>query len=215
MKPFFPCAAATLALLLAGCRDKPASIPANAVDNEAAAVGAEANAMLANALAPADPNDPARLQAVVAKAMPLAMPDAKDAQYRNLRAGAGGAVCGEVADKPPGRDAPVFRPFVVNPDGIAVVAATPKLAFDDPTDFVADAWVRWCASPEELQKLAPQLRHAATDRAAMTGSVDAGAPSNLFDAAPPPAAAKPAPAPKPPPPASVESFFNSVEHSGH
>lgn len=215
MKLSHLCSAAALALLLAGCENQP-SAGGNIVDNEALATGAEANAMLANALAPVDPNDPARLQAVIAKAMPAALPDARDAQYRNLRGGVGGAVCGEVASKPVGRAAPVFRPFVINPDGIAVVAQTPKLAFDDPSDFTADAWVRWCASPEELQKLAPQIRQAATGPGATMGNVDASAEPPLSNAPPPPAPApaRAAPASKPPP-ASVESFFNSVQHSGH
>ncbi|HEX4737135.1 MAG TPA: hypothetical protein VH331_06200 [Allosphingosinicella sp.] len=203
---------AALVLLLAGCGDKPSG-GGNVVDNEAVATGAAANAMLANALAPPDPNDPARLQALIAKAMPMVMSDSRDALYRNLRGGAAGAACGEVASKPIGRAAPVFRPFVINPDGIAVVAETPKLAFDDPNDFVADAWIRWCASPEELQKLAPQLHHAATDPGAMA-NVDAGAEPPVPDTPPPPPPARPAPAVKPPP-ASVESFFNSVQHSGH
>src|SRR5579875_2310912 len=176
MKRSHLCGVAAAALLLAGCRDKPEGVGnANVVDNEAAAAGAAANAILENALAPADPNDPARLQAVIAQAMPTAIPDAKDAQYRNVRGGAGGAVCGEVASKPVGRAPPVFRPFVINPDGLAVVAATPKLAFADPNDFAADAWIRWCASPEELQKLAPQLRNARVTPAPIGDNVQAGA----------------------------------------
>jgi hypothetical protein len=204
------CGAAAIALLLAGCDSKSGEV----IDNDAVAAGTEANAALANMAGPADPNDPARLQAVIAAAMPAAIPDAKDAQYRNVRAGAGGAVCGEVAAKPAGRAAPAFRPFVINSDGLAVVAATPKMAFDDPTDFVADAWVRWCASPEELAKLAPQLRRAASDPSAipMGNVVDAGAAGAVPEMppeAPTPPPAKPA---KPPPPARVDSFFNSVQH---
>jgi hypothetical protein len=209
MKLLNLCGAAAIALLLAACDSKSGG---DAVDNEAVAAGSEANALLANMAGPVDPNDPARLQAVIAQAMPAAIPDAKDAQYRNVRPGAGGAVCGEVATKPAGRAAPAFRPFVINSDGLAVVAATPKLAFDDPTDFVADAWVRWCASPDELQKLAPQLRRAASDPSAIPmGNVDAGAAVSEQppEAAPPPAKAAPA---KPPPPARVDSFFNSVQH---
>jgi hypothetical protein len=168
-------------------------------------------------LAPANPDDPGRLQALIDQAMPAAIPDAKHAQYRNVRAGAAGTVCGEVATKPVGRAAPVFRPFVINPDAFAVVAATPKLDFGDPGDFVADAWVRWCASPEELQKLAPQIHQAANSPppAPPPGDVGAGA---LPPDVPPPTAAAPPPAAKPasrPPPASVESFFNSVQHQGH
>lgn len=205
---------AAIALLLAGCGSKQATSTGNVADPEAAAAAAAANALVANALAPADPNDPARLQALIAQAMPAAIPDAKDAQYRNVRGGAGGAVCGEVASKPVGRAAPVFRPFVINPDGLAVVAATPKLAFADPSDFVADAWIRWCASPEELQKLAPQLRHVEVTPSAVGDNVQAGAEPAPPVSAPPASPAKPAPSPQPPP-ASVESFFNSVQHSGH
>ncbi|HEX5183409.1 MAG TPA: hypothetical protein VFW19_09695 [Allosphingosinicella sp.] len=201
-----------LALSLAGCGGKPEDRGGNVVDSEAAAVGAEANAMIANVVTPEDPNDPARLQAVIDRAMPTALPGAEDAQYRNLRGGIGGAVCGEVATKPVGRAALAFRPFVINPDGLAVVAATPKLAFDDPTDFVADAWVRWCASPEELQKLAPQLRRAAAAPPPVLGN--AGAEPDLPDVPPPPPSARAVPAAKPPP-ANVDSFFNSVQHKGH
>lgn len=218
MKPSHLCGVAAVALLLTGCQSKPdGATGASITDNEAAAAGAAANAIAANALAPADPNDPARLQALIAQAIPAAIPDAKDAQYRNVRGGAGGAVCGEVASKPVGRAAPVFRPFVINPDGLAVVAATPKLAFDDPTDFTADAWIRWCASPEELKKLAPQLRHAQASPVSIDGNVQAGTepiPPATIPPPPPPPVAKPTPAPKPPP-ASIGSFFNSVQHSGH
>lgn len=214
-RPYVRGSVAALALALGGCGSRSDSVgSANYVDNEAAAVGAEANAMVANLAGPADANDPARLQAVIAQAMPAVLPDAKDAQYRNVRGGAGGAVCGEVAAKPAGRAAPVFRPFIVNPDGVAVVAETPKLAFADPSDFAADAWVRWCASPEELQRLAPQLQRAARDPASITmNSVDAGAGPipDIPEPAPAPPPTKAAPARKPPP-ASVESFFNSVQH---
>jgi hypothetical protein len=101
-----------------------------------------------------------------------------------------------------------------------VVAATAKLAYDDPGDFVADAWIRWCASPEELQKLAPELRRAAGDPAsapmnslapAADGDVSA-VPDVPPPAAPAPAPPRPAAPAKPPPPANVESFFNSVQH---
>jgi hypothetical protein len=204
------------AFLLAGCGSRSADV--GVTDNEAAAAGAAANAMLANIEAAAD--DPARIRDMIAKAMPAALSDAGHAQYRNLRMGAGGAACGEVAAKPAGRGAPVFRPFVVNPDGFAVVAATPKMAFDDPGDFVADAWIRWCASPEELQRLAPQLHRAATDPAAAAAlnGVDAGTDAQAAEvpaAAPPAQPAKSAAPAAKPPPASVESFFNSVQHKGN
>jgi hypothetical protein len=198
--------------LLAGCGSGNGGEPA---DNEALAAAAAANAALANSAEPAA-DEAARIQALIAKAMPGAIADAADAQYRNLRLGAGGAACGEVASKPAGRAAPVFRPFVINPDGYAVVAASPKLAFDDPGDFVADAWIRWCATPEELQKLAPELHRAAADPAAAPmNAIGAGADTPVPDAAPPPAPPSSPPQARPsnpPPPARVDSFFNSIQH---
>jgi hypothetical protein len=205
------CGPAALALILAGCGDQDAAT-GNAADSGVTAAGDQANALIANLSASAGQDDPARLQALVAQAMPAAISDAKDALYRNVRGGAGGAVCGEVAEKPAGRAAPVFRPFIVNPDGIAVVSPTPKLALTDPNDFVADAWIRWCASPEELQKLAPQLHKAGASPSTPANSAEAFAPSPAPDLPPPPPPTPPQP-PAKPPSTSVDSFFNSVQHS--
>src|SRR3954447_23968773 len=58
--------------------------------------------------------DPAHVQALLARAMPAALGGAKDARYLNVRAGAGGAVCGEVAAG--GQPA---RPFIVTADAVA------------------------------------------------------------------------------------------------
>jgi hypothetical protein len=198
-----------LLLILAGCGRQ---APKDVVDNEAVAAGAEANAELANAMAslPNGAADPAQLQALIDRAMPLALPNAKDALYRNVRAGTGGSACGEVAQKPAGRAAPAFRPFVVTPDGVAVVGTQARIAYEDPNDFLADAWIRWCASPEELQTLGPQIRHAAKDAPLPAfGNVGAAAP-------PPEPPVEPArtAAPAKPPPADVGSFFNSVQHKG-
>ena len=212
MKLFVPCAIAALALAGCGSRaDREVS------DNEALAAGDAANAAVANLAGPAGADAAAHIQDLIARAMPAAMPDSTDAQYRALRLGAGGAVCGEVAAKPAGKAASVFRPFVINPDGLAVVAATPNLAYDDPSDFVADAWIRWCATPEELERLAPAIRRAARDPAsapmnAVAPAADAGAPPAPDVTPPPPAPAHPAAPAAKPPPANVESFFNSVQH---
>src|SRR5689334_17949878 len=103
------------ALALAGCGAKE-----EPVDREALAASDAANAAVANLAGPAAQDEAARIQDLIAKAMPAAMADAKDAQYRDLRVGAGGAVCGAVASKPAGKAAPIFRPFVINPSGLAV-----------------------------------------------------------------------------------------------
>jgi hypothetical protein len=205
-------------LLLSGCGSGGGG---EVRDRDAEAAGAQANAMLANlaSLSPAD--DPARLRDLVAKAMPAALPDARDAQYRNLRSGVGGSVCGEVAPKP-AAGAPVFRPFLINPGGIALVAAAPQLKLDDPNDFFADGWIRWCATTEELQNLAPRLQQAAGAPSVPPGQVDATeAPAIGPEPAPPPEPAPTPPSrrsarpPGPQPSPSIDSFVNAVRHNSN
>ena len=206
--------AAALLLLLAGCGsdDGGAGAGGDPRDRQDADAAAAANAMLANLAAPAE--DPARLREIVARAMPLALPGAKDAAYRNLRSGAGGSVCGEVAPKA-AAGAPAFRPFLVDPGGVALVAAAPELKLDDPNDFFADAWIRWCATPQELQTIAPKLRQAATaPPPPPPGQVDAANPPQLPAAPPSPPVAPPPRRPAPPqPPATIDSFVNAVRHN--
>src|SRR3954470_5059246 len=149
------------------------------------------NDLLAN-LQLVDANaDPARLQALIDETMPAVLANAKDAQYRNVRAGAGGAVCGEVSTaKQP------FLPFVITPAKIALVGSSPQIQFSDPSDLLADAYVRWCATPEELSRIGPQLHQAASDPANVTMSRVPVVPPPV-----PPADAADAPAASPPPPA--------------
>jgi len=167
------------------------------------------------------PDDSAKAQALIERAMPAALKDPKAAQYRNVRAGAGGSACGEVALK---AGAP-FMPFVVNPDAIAVVGSRPQIAWEDPDDFLADAWIRWCATPEELAKLRPRLEKAANAPIPSPAEAGAGAipppldPAILAAEPPPPPSttASPVPAPRakpapPPPTPRIDSFFNSVQH---
>ncbi|MEA3001083.1 MAG: hypothetical protein QOH04_1803 [Sphingomonadales bacterium] len=171
------------------------------------------NDLLAN-LQLVDSNaDPARLQALIDETMPAVLADAKDAQYRNVRAGAGGAVCGEVSSaKQP------FLPFVITPAKIALVGSSPQIQFADPSDLLADAYVRWCATPEELSRIGPQLHQAASDPANITMSQVTAAtppppPPEAADAPPaaPPPAPKATPA-RPAPPQDIDSFMNSVAH---
>src|SRR3954462_2935361 len=142
-------------LLLAACGSK----------GEGNAEAEAQNDLLAN-LQLVDSNaDPARLQALIDETMPAVLANAKDAQYRNVRAGAGGAVCGEVsAAKQP------FLPFVITPAKLALVGSSPQIQFSDPSDLLADAYVRWCATPEELSRIGPQLPGALSDPANLTMS---------------------------------------------
>ncbi|HEX8668760.1 MAG TPA: hypothetical protein VF727_10365 [Allosphingosinicella sp.] len=159
--------------------------------------------------------DAAALQQLVQQAMPAEV--AGGAQFRNVRAGSGGSACGEVATKAGSAPAGTFRPFVVTPEGVAVIAATPKIAFDDPADPVVDAYIRWCASPEELQRL-PSVLAKSTGDPPPAPPEDVPLPTPFPpDPSPPPAAAPlaatppPAQPAKPAPPPRIDSFFNSVQ----
>jgi hypothetical protein len=199
-------------LILAGCGSK---------DTDEAAEDAPAG-NLAQAAAPQSP-DPAQLQAIVDRAMPLAIPDAAKARYRGIRAGAGGTVCGEVSTPAKGAPGP-FRPFLVTQSGVALVSERPAIDFADPDDALADGWIKWCATAEELQALGPTLQAAAAGAAAATPSEVSALEIPTIDAIPilPPSAqptnaAQPAEAPAPklktaetPPPPRIDSFFNSV-----
>jgi hypothetical protein len=198
--------------LLASCNSQ-----AEEEDVAADLPGGEMAANASGALPAAE--DMAALQARVSRAMAVGLPGAATAEYRNLRTGTGGAACGEVATQARGI-ASIFRPFVVTPDGLAVVADAPVIDWEDPDDFVADAYIRWCATPEELQRLAPQLQSAAAKTAAAmkppADEPDLPLPPVREDpAATAPPEPAPAPSPRkkgpPPPPPQIDSFFNSVE----
>ncbi|HEY0148885.1 MAG TPA: hypothetical protein VGB70_07755 [Allosphingosinicella sp.] len=194
-------------LILAGCGSK---------DTDEATEGQPSAADPAAQVAAAPGPDPAQLQALVDRAMALAIPNAGKAQYRNVRAGAGGTACGEVSTPGPKGAPGPFRPFLVTNDAIALVANGPTINFEDPDDILADGWIRWCATPEELQALAPTLKRAAAGAAAAGPDEVNVSDIPVLDLPPtpppaephaPPAAAKAAPTPPP----QIDSFFNSVQ----
>ena len=198
-------------LLLAGCSGQKADDPEAAERAEAAALQAELQRAAAAAA------DPARLEALAARTLPGVMPGAKNLRFRNLRAGSGGAVCGEVA-----ADNIDFRHFVVTSDPVALIAAGPAVAFDDPYDPIADAWIRWCATTDELHKLAPELQRNAAQPIADDVPVPQTETVPLPEALPEPEPVAPAPDRKRPAaapaaptrPAEIDSFFNSVDRPG-
>ena len=101
--------------------------------------------------------DAVRLQSLIDRAMASALPDPAKAQYRNIHEGVGGSACGEVASAGPKGKLGPYRRFVVTPDAAAVIGTSPEVKFNDPSDFLADAWIRWCASPDELKLVQGQL----------------------------------------------------------
>jgi hypothetical protein len=202
-------------VLLAGCGSK----TADEGGGDDAMAGGDP---FANAAAAGGGEDPARLKELVVRGLSGVLREAANSQYRDLRAGVGGSACGYVAPK--GAPADGFRPFVVTSDAIAVVGAAETIAFEDPDDLLADAWIRWCATPEELQRLAPALQAAAAASAAAQGAepADPQLPPPTIEVPAPPAPepdpAPPPPPPKarpkvPPPPPQIDSFFNSVQKS--
>lgn len=81
------------------------------------------------------------------------LPDPDEARFAELRAGAAGGVCGQIDTEQPDGKRSGFRPFVVTPEGVAIISLTSQLNLDDPEDLFPDYYIRWCASPAELSTL--------------------------------------------------------------
>lgn len=141
------------------------------------------------------------------------LPDPDDARYTDLRAGTAGAVCGRIDTEQPDGKRSGPRPFVVTPDGVAVISLTPTLMLNDPEDLFPDYYIRWCATPAELATLevTSELNMAAPD---------IEMPPELAELADPPGPSEPlaprettAAAPESPAPApssNLESFSKAV-----
>lgn len=187
-----------LLLLLAGCGSKSGVDASNAAD--------PIPPDLMPNMAAVEANSAAHVQDLIDRALPVILPDAKSAQYRNVHAGTGGSACGEVS----GKTTHGFVPFVVTPAGVGILGTSPKIAYEDPSDFLADAWIRWCATPEELQKVSATIKKTQPDAAANFAAPIPDVPGAI-PGAPVPDAPPPKPSPPPPPP-QIGSFFNSVQH---
>jgi hypothetical protein len=203
-------------LLLAGCDSKR--------DESGGAVPAAVPAGMEDPLVKAA--DPAALQARAETAVSAVILDPRSARYANLREGSGGSICGDVDAKGENGRLQGFRPFVVAPEGVAVVSSAATIMFDDPADLFPDFYLRYCAPLEELPMLHQKMAARIGD---LPPPPDAGfAPAPPSDlpplspplAAPPPPPA-PAPTPSPGPPAmpkaqpkaqsgDEDSFFNAV-----
>ena len=210
-------------LLLAGC---------NSQDDAASGGGGQSAVPGADLAALQNQNgaNPAELQARAAAALSSILVDSASARYANIRAGASNAVCGDVDFKQVGGKYTGFRPFVVSPEGVAVISRNPTVVFNDPNDPFPDFYIRWCASPEELKNLTtrvaagdPSLRAPAPDMPLDNISMAApgGEPVRDIAAALPPRATAPEPARPSPRPAGErpagtaagdeDSFFKAVK----
>ena len=153
--------------------------------------------------------DAARLlQEKAAAGLRAILPDPDDARYADLRAGTAGAVCGRVDTAQPDGERSGARPFVVTPDGVAVISLTPELMLNDPEDLFPDYYIRWCATTAELATL-----EVASDLNAAAPVTDLPADLPELAELPAPTADAPAPASGPapaPPTSSLESFSKAV-----
>jgi hypothetical protein len=98
--------------------------------------------------------NPAQLEARAAAAIGVI---ATDPRFSEIRGGPMNAVCGKVDTKLPNGKYSGFKPFVVTPEGVAVISATPGILFNDPADPFPDLYIRWCATPEEMQTIGPMI----------------------------------------------------------
>ncbi|HEX8402860.1 MAG TPA: hypothetical protein VF628_14300 [Allosphingosinicella sp.] len=204
-------------LLLAGCDSQ-------ADQDPGAAPGAQAPAAQAGPPLPADGSASASQLGERAKtSLRAIIADPGSMRFANLRAGASGSVCGDVdAKQADGQKA--VRPFVVTPEGVAVVSTTAQVKVDDPEDPFPDFYIRWCASPEELARLQPNMVGGETlglgapppDIPDVPTDVPAALPAPAPEPAreTPPAQAKAEAPSRPPAPTSDDSFFNAVARPG-
>jgi hypothetical protein len=142
-------------LLLAACNSEQGADAAEEGAQDADPVLEAANMVAGTAAA-----ETAKLEAKLQSAMAVILRDPGSARYSNVRSGAGGSVCGEVDSKQESGRHGGPRPFVVTPEGVAVVSSAPAVSYDDPEDVFPDFYLRWCATPEELQRVGPRLQTA-------------------------------------------------------
>ena len=198
-----------LFLFLAGCDSEPASEVQPMPDGALPAAGPPVT------ISPAQ--QAAQYQQRASQALAAILDDPESARYSQVRAGAAGSVCGLVDAKQAGGKYAGPRPFVVTPEGVAVISTTPQVMFQDPEDLFPDFYIRWCASPDELKGLGPRIAsgpmtdlNLADD---LTSMVDAAvAPPLPAEAQPVEAAKAPPPPPPPPtqPPGEEDSFSRAV-----
>jgi hypothetical protein len=187
-------------LLLAGCDSQRRD------DGGSSGTSAQNAALMENLIAGVSPEDIAQLQERAAAALSGALIDPGSARYANIRSGVSGAICGEVDSKQPNGRHGGMRPFLVTPQGVAVISTTPKVIFADPSDIFPDLYIEYCASPEELTQLGPRLNDAARnpqDIPIPAAEVPLDLPMDLPKATPPAEVPsvreRPAPAPAPVP----------------
>jgi hypothetical protein len=171
--------------------------------------------------------DPAALQARAETAVGAAILDPRSARYANVREGSGGSICGDVNAKGEDGRPQGFRPFVVSPEGVAVVSSAATIMFDNPADLFPDFYLRYCAPLEELPVLHQKMAGRTPDLPAPPDASLGPAPASELSPLdypigvppPPPTTSTPPPSPRRPaatkdqskaPSGDEDSFFNAV-----
>lgn len=191
-----------LVLALIGCGSEPAVQPS------------EPLAPLENDARISAPASNAELRERTLRALGRILRDPASSEYSGVRSGFSGSICGTVN---PGRDAVGSRPFVIAPDGTAYLSTLPRINIFDPLDTFVDAYLRWCASPSELQAAQDGLANISTPSQsplAPAGELPTDAPPELApDSRPTPRLNAP---PTTPSGASGEedTFANAVRRRG-
>lgn len=151
--------------------------------------------------------NPAPLEPEARRALEASLGDLDGFMLSGLREGTAGSVCGRLRT-PGGLD----LPFLVMPDGTAMVADAPGIRYEDPGDRFAGYYLALCATPEVEREAAAAVQAAmAAEAAAGAEEANAIAPvpdlpePDPFDAGPAPVSPDPPPAappsrPPPPPP---------------
>jgi hypothetical protein len=187
------------ALILAGCDSRGGS-------GGGSGVSADHGALVGNLAAGVTPEDAALLRSRAAATLAQVLREPASAVYSNLRSGSAGTVCGEVAD---GGESEL-HPFVVTPEGVAIVSASPTLRLENAIDPFPDYYLQYCATPEELAQLAARMN-----------GLEQALPPPLPELPPPPVDIAddpvdeaPAPAqPRQPRGGDDQSFFNAIVRS--
>jgi hypothetical protein len=198
--------------LFAGCDSRDADEPA--------AGGEAALPASAGAFPEQSGDQGAEAQQRAEAALAIIIPDPKSARYADVRPGTAGAVCGIVDAKQADGKYSGARPFVVSPEGVAVISTTPQVNFGDPEDVFPDFYIRWCATPAELRTIGPRIALPETPPP-MPDDIPDLLEGEIAAAAPPPEAPAQPPLPprdapaaqagtNPPPPAGEDSFSSAV-----
>ena len=209
-------------LLLSGCDSQQD-------ENGGGGVPASAVAGMEDPMINAVGADPAALQARAQTAVSAVILDPVSARYANVREGSGGSICGDVNAKGENGRLQGLRPFVVSPEGVAVVSSAATIMFDNPADMFPDFYLRYCAPLEELPMLHRKMAARSPDLPPPPdASLGPAPPSDLSPLDFPVGAAPPPPPPPPSPPSArqpaaaqaqakaktrggdEDSFFNSV-----